>query len=140
MNHCQRRIYFVAAFGLTVALFGGACDEGDGAVRVLRLEPRAGHLTGEQPVKIGGKNFRTDIGYTVFFGTQAASRVMVQSTEQIVAIAPGVSEPGAVDVTIRGDDGTAIRIEGGYTYENMGGNVVQQLGDQQQNGSGNLAY
>jgi hypothetical protein len=65
---------------------------------------------------------------------------MVQSTEQLVAIAPGTAEPGPVDVTIRGDDGTAVRISGAYTYENMAGNVVQQLGDQQQRGSGNLAY
>ncbi len=140
MNQCQRRINVVAALGLAVALFGGACNGGDEAVRILRLEPRAGHLTGEQPVNIGGKNFRTDVGYTVYFGTQPASRVMVQSTEQIVAIAPGVSDPGAVDITIRGDDGTAVRIKDGYTYENMGGNVVQQLGDTKQGGSGNLAY
>jgi hypothetical protein len=140
MNHCQRRIFVSAALAVTAVLFGGGCGGGDETVRVLSLEPRHGHLTGEQPVNIGGQNFRTDIGYTVYFGAQAASRVIVQSTENLVAVTPGASEPGPVDVTIRGDDGTAVRIREGYNYENMGGNVVEQLGDQQQNQGGNLAY
>jgi hypothetical protein len=77
----------------------------------------------------------------VYFGTQQASRVTVQSPELLVAVAPGVPEAKAVDITIRGDDGTALRIREGYSYDNMGGNVVQQLGNNpQQRESGNLAY
>ncbi len=141
MNHCQRirRTSYAAALGL-LSILATACDGGDEPTRVLSVEPRHGHLTGEQPVNIGGKNFRTDIGYTVYFGTQAASRVIVQSPENLVAVAPGASEPGAVDITIRGDDGTAVRISQAYSYENMGGNVVEQLGSQRQNQTGNLAY
>ncbi|MBC7172110.1 MAG: IPT/TIG domain-containing protein [Polyangiaceae bacterium] len=141
MKHSQRRNSVLAGLGLVTVLFGGACGEGDGATRVHSVEPRHGHLTGQQPVSIGGKNFRTDIGYTVYFGTQAASRVMVQSPETLVAIAPGASEAGAVDLTIRGDDGTAVRIKGGYNYDDMGGNVVEQFGDQPaRREGGNLAY
>ncbi len=141
MNHSPRTNRAFAALALAATLLGWGCDQGDEQVRVLSIEPRHGHLTGESPVRIGGKNFRTDIGYTVYFGTQQASRVTVQSPEMLVAVAPGVPEAGSVDITIRGDDGTALRVREGYNYENMGGNVVQQLGNEpQQNGAGNLAY
>lgn len=141
MNLCQRRNRAIALIGVTAALFGMGCDGGDGAVKVTNVNPRSGHLQGQQPVTIEGSNFRTDIGYTVYFGTKAATRVSVQNPEQLLAITPGVERPGAVDMMIRGDDGTAIRIVEGFRYEDMGGSVVEQLGEtQEQQGGGNLAY
>jgi hypothetical protein len=141
MNLCQRRNHAITLLGLTAALFGMACDGGDGAVEVSNVTPRSGHIQGQQPVTIEGSNFRTDIGYTVFFGTKAATRVSVQNPEQLLAITPGVDSPGSVDMMIRGDDGTAIRIVDGYRYEDMGGSVVEQLGESgEAQGDGNLAY
>lgn len=104
------------------------CDSGPGEVKILTMEPRVGPLHGEQPIKIGGKNFRTDIGYAVYFGNQKSPQVTILDPNTLMAVAPSGSEPAEVDVQIRVDDGSAFRIVKGYRYEDQGGSVVEQLG------------
>lgn len=124
---------------LTLALAVAGC-EGDGEVQILSLTPAAGAIGGEQPVRIGGRNFRSDIGYTVYFGTKKSGTVTILNENELMVSTPTAEEPGSVDVTIRADNGPAFRIADGFRYEDVSGNVMEQVGEAAQQGEGNLAY
>ncbi|MDQ3034125.1 MAG: IPT/TIG domain-containing protein [Myxococcota bacterium] len=111
----------------TIGLAG--CEEGEGGeLAVLNLEPRAGASQGEQPVRISGSNFRQDIGYTVYFGATRATQVTIMDDNTLLVATPS-HDPGAVDVVIAADDGPAYRIVNGFTYNDQGGNVMEQVGE-----------
>jgi hypothetical protein len=114
--------------------------EGSKEMKIKGLNPQAGHIAGDQTVEIVGENFRTDIGYTVYFGDARAKAVTIRSTEALGVTTPaGVKGP--VDVTVRADDGNAYKIKQGFRYEDMGGSVVEGLGTTgQSNKKGNLAF
>ena len=117
-----------------------ACGSEGGPIQILNMEPRNGAMQTQTPVKITGHNFRTDIGYTVFFGTQASPQVTIIDPETLVVVAPQVDEEGSVDVTVRADDGQAFRIVSAFEYQDVGGNVVEQLGGGNMVERGSLAY
>lgn len=118
----------------------GCGDEG-GEIGITDVQPRAGATQGEQPVKILGHNFRTDIGYTVYFGNKKATSVTILDPETILVTTPQRDEAGAVDVTIRADNGPAFRIASAYNYEEMEGSVVEGLGEGAASSKkGNLQY
>ena len=132
----------------TTLLLGGlataGCNRDPNDMAIKSLEPGHGGLGGEQAVSIHGR-FHPEIGYTVYFGTKKSEQVLVRDTETLVAVAPRVERPGAVDITILADNGPAFRVVQGYLYEAGGGNVIENLGSgpqqRQQPGSGsNLAY
>lgn len=93
----------------------GACD-GGGELSIHSLEPASGRVQGDERVTIEGSNFRTDIGYTVYFGPSRSRKVAVADPETLVAFTPRADGPGAVDVVIRGEDGTALVIRDGFQY------------------------
>jgi hypothetical protein len=134
MQRTLRNAVFIVASGL----FAAACG-GDGT-KVTGLDPGVGGMQGEQPIRITGANFRTDIGYTVYFGARRATKVTILDPSTLVAMSPPSSEPATVDIAVRGDDGLAVRMPQAFRYENMAGNVVEQLGESQQKNQGNLAY
>jgi hypothetical protein len=112
----------------------------DGQMAVIGINPRAGHIAGDQTVEIQGKNFRSDIGYTVYFGNAKAKSVTIRGTESLVVTTPS-GEKGATDVTVRADDGNAFRLKQAFTYEDMGGSVVEGIGQTAAGkNKGNLAY
>jgi hypothetical protein len=125
--------------GLVIPFAG--CGEGGGEMSIISVDPRNGPTQGQQPVKIMGSNFRTDIGYTVFFGNQKSPSVTIIDPETMVAVAPPYEQEGPVDIQIRSDDGSAWRISDVFEYQELGGGVVQQLGEgpERQEGEG-LAY
>jgi len=135
--------WLVAAGIAVVSAVGvlGACESG-GEMAILDVNPRVGHTQGEQPVRILGKNFRQDIGYTIYFGTKKTSSVTIRDPETMEVVTPSGMEKGPVDIMIRADDGNAFRIVGAFTFEDMGGNVVQGIGGPAAPGKdkGNLAY
>ncbi len=125
------------SLGATLALLGwvgsvavgvSGCEGEGGELAVLNLEPRAGASQGEQPVRITGTNFRQDIGYTVYFGPKRALQVTIMDDTTLLVATPP-SDPGAVDVVVASDDGPAFRIVDGFTYNNQGGNVMEQVGE-----------
>jgi hypothetical protein len=127
----------VPALFATVLAWG--CDEG-GGMAVTGLNPRAGHVAGDQTVEILGKHFRADIGYTVYFGKAKAKSVTIRSSESIVVKTPS-NDVGAVDVTVRADDGNAFLLKQAFKYEDMGGSVVEGLGETgKAKDKGNLQY
>jgi IPT/TIG domain len=127
------------ALSLTALLPLAAC-EGSKEMKVKGLNPPAGHIAGDQTVEIQGENFRTDIGYTVYFGQAKAKAVTIRSTEALAVTTPS-GEAGPVDVTVRADDGNAFMIKQGFRYEDMGGSVVEGLGKTgESKQKGNLAF
>lgn len=109
---------------------------------ILDITPRTGHTQGDQPVHIVGKNFRQDIGYTIYFGTKKTNTVTIRNPETIEVLTPSGMPEGKVDIMIRTDDGNAYRIADAFSFQNMGGNVVEQMGNTptKKGEKGNLAY
>lgn len=111
---------------------------------ILDVTPKAGHTQGEQPVRIIGKNFRQDIGYTVYFGTKKTSSVTIRDPETLEVTTPSGMPEGKVDIMIRADDGNAFKISQAFTFEDMGGNVMEGVGapsgGKKGEDKGNLAY
>lgn len=119
-----------------------ACQN-DGTMAVKGLSPRTGNTDGDQTVQIHGQNFRTDIGYTVYFGKARAKSVIIRDPETLVVTSPS-GEVGPVDVTVRADDGNGFVMRSSYAYRQMTGNVMAKIGAAPQAGGGdkkgNLAY
>jgi hypothetical protein len=114
--------------------------EGSKEMKITGLNPRAGHIAGDQTVEIQGQNFRTDIGYAVYFGAAKAKSVTIRSKEALVVTTPS-GEPGPVDVTVRADDGNGFKLPQAFKYEDMGGSVVEGLGKTgETKKKGNLAF
>jgi IPT/TIG domain len=133
----------LGAGSLTAALFTvllAAGCQGDGQMSVTGINPQAGHIAGDQRIEIQGKNFRTDIGYTVYFGNAKAKGVTIRGTESLLVTTPS-GEVGPTDVTVRADDGNAFRLKQAFKYEDMGGSVVEGLGQTaERKEKGNLAF
>jgi len=130
--------------GALLALFSLFCAcESQGEMAVLDVDPKVGHTVGDQPVRIIGRNFRQDIGYTVYFGATKAESVTILNPETILVTTPDRTDEGKVDITIRADDGAAFRIKEGFEFKEMSGSVVGGLGesrDVKKAEKGNLPY
>ena len=114
-----------AVFAVGAIACGG---EAGGELEVLNIDPRAGATAGEQAVKITGNNFRRDIGYTVYFGNKRAERATILDENTLVVATPQADDPGSVDVIVAADTGPAFRIVEGFRYEEMGGNIMENVG------------
>lgn len=126
---------------VVVALFGmSPCEEG-GEATILDLDPKVGATQGDQPVRLIGEHFRQDIGYTVYFGTKKASSLTIFDPSTIVVTTPAGVEAGTVDVLVRADDGMAWRLPKAFEFKDMGGSVVEGLGEgAAAKKKGNLAF
>jgi hypothetical protein len=136
------RFLVVVLLGLCAGFAVLGCESG-GAVQVLDVQPRTGHMAGEQPVRIIGKNFRPDIGYTVYFGTKKTSSVTIRDPETLDVVTPAGMPAGKVDIMLRADDGNAFRIKQSFEFVDMGGSVVGGMGgpaSTKGQEKGNLAY
>ncbi len=134
-------LYPLCLLGALLGLGSLGC-QGSSQMAILDIDPKVGHTQGEQYVKIVGKNFRQDIGYTVYFGTKKSGQVTIVDPETLLATTPTGIKVGTVDVMIRADDGNAFRIPQGFKFEDMGGSVVEGLGSGGVNKKekGNLAF
>lgn len=127
------------ALTLALSLSLAACDE-EGEIDVHNVDPQAGATQGEQPVKIVGDNFRTDIGYTVYFGQKKSDKVTIMDESTLLVQSPPVDDPGQVDIIIVSDNGPAWKIPQGFKYEDMSGNVMERVGETEGKAKGKLAY
>lgn len=134
MSSRKRTLKTARVFGLCLAalVFSAgayACGgEEGGELQITNLDPRAGATAGEQAVKISGANFRRDISYTVYFGTKRSERTTILDENTLLVATPGADDPGAVDVIVQADNGAAFRIAEGFQYEEMGGNIMENVG------------
>lgn len=138
-----RHLSIVALAAVAVLNLGTmtGCKKDPNDMALQDLSPRAGAMQVEQPVTITGR-FRTDIGYTVYFGTERSQRVSVRDDETMVAVAPTSDRAGPVDITIIADNGPAFKISRGYVYEGTQGAGWENVGSgpQRNTGGGSLAY
>jgi len=123
-----RKTLILVLAGVAVAITLTACGGGGGDLEILNIDPRAGATAGEQPVQIVGNNFRSDIGYTVYFGTKSSSRSTIIDEHHLLVATPSADEAGTVDVIVAADNGPAFRIRGGFNYQDMGGNIMENVG------------
>lgn len=123
-----RNLIVVVLCGVVVAMGMVACGSEGGELQILNIDPRAGATAGEQPVKISGNNFRPDISYTVYFGTKASQRSTLLDDHTLLVATPTADESGTVDVIVAADNGPAFRIREGFRYEDMGGNIMENVG------------
>ncbi len=123
----------LSVFAVGAVACGG--DQG-GELQVTNLDPRAGATSGEQPVKIKGNNFRQDIGYTVYFGNRRSERATIFDDHTLIVATPRMDEAGPVDVVVAADNGPAFKIRQGFRFEDMGGNVMENVGNGTTSGHG----
>lgn len=103
-----------------IAVLGLGCSAG-GEPGITNVEPRQSPASGEQPVRIHGHDFRTDIGYTVYFGSERSEEVFIEGPESIVAVAPRADKAGPVDIYVMSDDGAAWVIKKAFEYKEAAG-------------------
>ena len=104
---------------------------------ILDVQPRTGTTQGEQMVRILGKNFRQDIGYTVYFGHKKAQEITLQDPETIMVTTPPAMPAGTVDIMIRADNGNAFKISQAFSFQKTGPPTAPGSKPEDK---GNLAY
>ena len=103
-----------------------ACEKPQAGMAFHELDPDFGGLQGGKTVKVVGRSLRLDIGYAVYFGRLRSPQVSIQSENALLAVTPRNATPGAVDVTIRADNGSVFVIKQGFEYINQGGNLLDE--------------
>lgn len=83
-------------------------------VRIDRVSPVAGALTGGITVTLFGAGFQPDA--QVFFGSSPSPSVTVESATTARAVLPAASQTGSVNVSLFNPDGTGATRAGGFTY------------------------
>jgi hypothetical protein len=101
-----------------------SCEKPHAEMAFHELDPNFGGLQGGKTVKVVGRSLRLDIGYAVYFGKLRSAQVSIQSEKALLAVTPRRSTPGAVDVTIRADNGAVFVIKQGFEYINQRGNLL----------------
>jgi hypothetical protein len=108
---------FLSASTLTVAFaLVSACQQKGGPVRVDRVEPAQGIVSGGDQVEVHGSGFepgKTQV--EVRFGRVRADQVSIASNSKITVVTPPGSR-GPVDVTLMFDDGAQFKIAEGFRY------------------------
>ncbi len=107
-------------------LLVAACDKPRGEMTFDQLDPNFGGLQGGKTVRIVGREIRLDIGYAVYFGRQRSPQVSIQNEKALLAVTPRRFEPGAVDVTIRADNGSVFVVKNGFEYINQAGKLLEE--------------
>jgi hypothetical protein len=132
----------VAVLAAFVGLFVG-CGEVGGETTIRDIDPKVGHMQGDQPVRIIGENFKRDIGYAVYFGTRKAGNATNLGPNTLIVTTPGRMPAGKVDVLIQADNGVTFKLPQAFEFKEMAGNVVGGFGKSAtatKKEKGNLAY
>ncbi len=113
-----------ASLVLAASATVGCGEQAGGAMEVWNIEPRIGGTAGEQAVRITGRNFRQDVGYTVYFGPNRATSVLIADTSTLIVTTPQ-HDMGPVDVVVASEAGPAFRIQQGYTFSDQAAGQLQ---------------
>ena len=122
----------MSGHGTTAGVIIGAvlmlagCEKAPHGMSFDRLDPDFGGLQGGKTVRVVGRNIRLDIGYAVYFGQQRSAQVSIQNERALLAVTPRRFEPGAVDVTIRADNGSVFVVKNGFEYINQAGKLLEE--------------
>ena len=118
---------------IIVSLLGSlllmSCDDPASVpMDVYDISPRGGSISGEQPVRVTGVGFRSDVGYSIYFGPERAPNVTILDATTLLVTSPPHAA-GRVDVVIAADDGPAFRIVNGFEFADQSGNVHERMGE-----------
>jgi hypothetical protein len=116
----------IAGVIIGAVLLLAACDEPGVDMTFDHLDPNFGGLQGGKTVRVVGRKIRLDIGYAVYFGRQRSPQVSIQDEKALLVVTPRRFEPGAVDVTIRADNGSVFVVKNGFEYINQAGNLLEE--------------
>jgi hypothetical protein len=94
-------------------------------VRMFSISPIAGALAGGIPVTLTGTGFQPEA--EVFFGSNQATGVVVESSTGVQATLPPAAEVGSVNVSLFNPDGTSASRVGGFTYVAMGSGAQAEV-------------
>ena len=122
----MRKLGGISGVIIGAVLLLAACDEPRGEMTFHQLDPNFGGLQGGKTVRVIGRNIRLDIGYAVYFGQQRSAQVSIQNERALLAVTPRRFEPGAVDVTIRADNGSVFVVKNGFEYINQAGKLLEE--------------
>ncbi len=117
----RKLIWTVAT--VSIALLA-ACQQ-TGVLRVDKVEPEQGIVSGGDQVEIRGAGFVPGKHQVeVRFGRTRADQVSISSNSSITVVTPAGAR-GPVDVTLMFDDGSQFKIPEGFKYvsANTGGDV-----------------
>ena len=103
-----------------------ACEKPQAEMAFSRLDPNFGGLQGGKTVRVVGQRIRLDIGYAVYFGDLRSSQVSIESENALLAVTPRRTTPGAVDVTVRADNGMVFVIKQAFEYINQRGSLLDE--------------
>lgn len=117
-----------ARWWFAAALLIVGCEKGPAVMSLEGVDPNFGGLQGGKTVKIVGQNIRLDIGYAVYFGKQRSPQVSIQNQRALLAVTPRRFEPGAVDVTVRADNGAFFVLRDGFEYIDQRGSLLEASG------------
>ena len=117
----RNALRLVFCFAL-VSLSLSGCGEEGGPMDVYNLQPRRGVTAGEQAVRITGANFRQDIGYAVYFGSERATQITIMDTSTLLVATPQ-HDLCVVDVVVASEAGPAFRIHDAFNFDDTGGTV-----------------
>jgi hypothetical protein len=102
---------------LGLALLVGACQTGQGELKVAAIEPAVGTVNGSENVILKGGGFQPGkTSCTVRFGGKEAPNVTIVSEDKIQVTTPA-NESGPIDVLVTFDNGRAFKLAGGFTYK-----------------------
>ncbi|MCA9582940.1 MAG: IPT/TIG domain-containing protein [Myxococcales bacterium] len=91
--------------------------ESSGEMSIVDVEPREAPAAGGHRIAIKGNNFRTDIGYTVYFGSERSPAVTIIDPETLVVEVPPHDAASGVDITVSADNGDAFRIASAFSFK-----------------------
>ena len=113
----------LSLLGLTLLCASVASCQKGGPLRVDKVDPPQGLVSGGDTVTIRGGGFepgKTQV--EVRFGRQRAEQVSIASADKISVVTPP-GDRGPVDVTLMFDDGTKFKIAEGFRYAAPGGSA-----------------
>lgn len=113
----------LSVLGLTLLCAAGASCQKGGPLRVDKVDPAQGLVSGGDLVTIRGGGFepgKTQV--EIRFGRQRAEQVSIASADKITVVTPP-GDRGPVDVTLMFDDGTKFKIAEGFRYAAPGGSA-----------------
>lgn len=122
----MRKLGGILSVIIGAGLVFGACEKPRPEMSFVKVDPDFGGLQGGKTVRVVGRSLRLDIGYAVYFGEQRSPQVSIQSDKALLAVTPRRMTPGAVDVTIRADNGSVFLIKEGFQYIDQAGNLLAE--------------
>jgi hypothetical protein len=119
-----RKIALIALVAV-VACFATSCEKEFG---FKKIAPPTGVMGGGEPVTISGSGFQAGMGISVYFGTDKAGNVVINSPEKMTVTTPSSFEPKTVDVRILTDTGQEYVIRRAFSYIKQSHMDIRDLG------------